>query len=53
MGILFISLTVGIGLLAIILIMYFRKKKTMNKTAATGTHDVLEKKSGKNEGIYD
>jgi len=53
MGILFISLTAGIGLLAIILIMYFRKKKTMNKTAATGTHDVLEKKSGKNEGIYD
>jgi hypothetical protein len=53
MGILFISITVGIVFLAIILIMYFRKNKTMNKTAGPGARDVLEKETGKDEGIYD
>lgn len=53
MGILFISITVGIVILAIILIMYFRKNKSMEKPGGPGAPDVLEKESGKNEGVYD
>lgn len=53
MGILFISITVGIVILAIILIMYFRKKKTMDKTAGPGARNVLKKETGKDEGVYD
>lgn len=53
MGILFISITVGIVFLAIILIMYFRKNKTMDKAGGPGAKDVLEKETGKDKGIYD
>jgi len=53
MGILFISITVGIVILAIILIMYFRKKNTMDKPGGPGARDVLEKETGKDEGVYD
>lgn len=51
MGILFILITVGIAILAIFLIIYFRKNKTINQNLEH--HDVVEKKTGKNEGIYD
>lgn len=53
MGILFISITAGIVFLAIILIIYFRKNKTMDKTGGPGAPDVLEEETGKNKGIYD
>lgn len=53
MGILFISVTVGIVLLAIILIMYFRKKKTIDKTGGPGARGVVEERTGKDKGIYD
>ncbi len=53
MGILFLVLTVGIVVLAIWLILYLRKNKTMNKVGGPGAKDVLEKETGKDKGIYD
>ncbi len=53
MGILFISITAAIVFLAIFLIIYFRKNKTVDKAGGPGARDVLEKDTGKNEGIYD
>ncbi|MGN6247253.1 MAG: hypothetical protein ACTHNG_02795 [Ginsengibacter sp.] len=53
MGILFISITVGIVILAIILIMYFRKKNTIDKPSGPGSNDVVEKKTGREGGVYD
>ncbi len=51
MGVLFISITVGIVIMAIFLIIYFRRNKTIAPNP--GNHDVVEKRTGKNEGIYD
>ncbi len=53
MGVLFLSITVGIVFVAILLIIYFRKNKTIDKAGGPGAPDVLEKETGKNEGIYD
>jgi len=53
MGILFISITAGVVILAFILITYFRKNKVKNKPAGTGAHSVMEEKSGAEKGIYD
>ena len=53
MGILFISITVGIVILAIILIMYFRKNKNIEKVGGPGANDQVEKKTGREGGVYD
>jgi hypothetical protein len=53
MGILFISITAGVVILAFILITYFRKNKVKNKPAGTGAHSVMEEESGAEKGIYD
>ncbi|MGN6264605.1 MAG: hypothetical protein ACTHM5_02980 [Ginsengibacter sp.] len=53
MGILFISITAGVVILAFILITYFRKNKAKNKPAGPGRHSVVETKSGVEKGIYD
>jgi len=51
MGILFISISAGIVILAFLLIIYFRRNKTAAKNLKQ--HSILEKKAGENEGIYD
>jgi len=51
MGVLFISITTGVVILAFFLIIYFRRNKTTDQNLKQ--HDVLEKKTGENEGIYD
>ncbi|MEO8822066.1 MAG: hypothetical protein ABI366_00730 [Ginsengibacter sp.] len=53
MGILFISVSAGIVVLAFILIVYFRKNKTINKPADSVSHSVVEEKTGKDKGLYD
>ncbi len=53
MGILIISITAGIVFLALMLILYFRRKETRDKPGGPGGADVLEKETGKDEGIYD
>ncbi|HEU5051819.1 MAG TPA: hypothetical protein VFT78_01835 [Hanamia sp.] len=53
MGILFISITVGIVILAFILITYFRKKRTIEKVGGPGAKDEVEKKTGRKGGVYD
>ena len=53
MGILFISITVGIVILAIIIIINSRKNKTIDKAGGPGAHSVLEKETGKDKGVYD
>ena len=53
MGILFISITAGVVILAFILIFYFRKDKAKNKSGGPGTRSVLEEETGKDKGIYD
>ncbi len=53
MGILFISITAGVVILASILIIYFRKGKTKNKPAGPGSRSIVEEKTGKDKGIYD
>jgi len=52
MGILFISITVAIVIIAFILITAKRRKKTINKTTSNG-HDVVIDKQGPKKGIYD
>ena len=51
MGILFISITTGVVILVFLLVIYFRRNKTIGQNLKQ--HDVLEKKIGENEGIYD
>lgn len=53
MGILFISITVGIILAAFLLIIYLRKNKTTNKPGGPGSQGVVEEIPGKDKGIYD
>lgn len=53
MGILFISVSAGIVVLAFLLIIYFRKNKTSNKPAGPASRSVVEEKTGKDAGIYD
>jgi hypothetical protein len=53
MGILFISITAGVVILAFILITYFRKNKVKNKPEHPGAHSVVEEQSGVEKGIYD
>ena len=52
MGILFISITVAVVIIAFILITANRRKKTIKKTTIDG-HDVVTEESGKKKGIYD
>lgn len=51
MGVLFISITTGVVILVFLLIIFFRRKKTINENLQN--HDVLEKKTGEDGGIYD
>ena len=53
MGILFISITAGVVIVAFILITYFRKNKVKNKPGGPDAHSVVEEKSGVEKGIYD
>jgi len=53
MGILFISITAGVVIVAFILITYFRKNKVKNKPAGPASKSVVEEKTGAEKGIYD
>lgn len=53
MGILFISITTGVVILAFILITYFRKNKVKDKPAGPGARSVAEGKGGLEKGVYD
>jgi hypothetical protein len=53
MGILFISITAGVAVVAILLIMFWRKNKTIENPGGPGSQSILEKKTGSEEGIYD
>ena len=54
MGVLFISISAGIVIVAFILIIYFRRNKIINKPGGPGSASVVEKKeTGKEKGIYD
>lgn len=54
MGVLFISISAGIVILAFILIIYFRRNKTKNKPGGPGSASVVEEKeTGNDKGIYD
>jgi hypothetical protein len=52
MGILFISVTVAIVIIAFIAISAKRRKKTIDKTTVGG-HDVVTDEPGNKKGIYD
>ena len=52
MGILFISITVAVVIIAFILITAKRHKKTINKTTSDG-HDVVIDQTGNKKGVYD
>ncbi|MEO7047491.1 MAG: hypothetical protein ABI091_19485 [Ferruginibacter sp.] len=51
MEVLFISITTGVVILVFLLIVYFRRNKTIDQNLEQ--HGVLEKKIGENEGICD
>ena len=53
MGILFISITAGVVIVAFILITYFRKNKVKNKPAGPASQSVAEEETGVEKGIYD
>lgn len=53
MGILFISITAGVVIVAFILITYFRRNKAKSKPLGPDSRSIAEEETGAEKGIYD